>query len=67
MLCGALFIQFTGAFLPSDVSLISHPQDLSHLWLLCFASTGLTALAYFFFIPESPAMLDLKRRKSGQN
>jgi MFS family permease len=66
LLCGALFIQFTGMFLPADVSLMSHPQELNHLWLLCAVSVGLTSLAYFFFIPESPAMLELKGRKSGR-
>jgi MFS family permease len=61
LMIGAIFIQFTGMFVPAEVSLISHPQDLSHLWLVSAVSMGLSALAYGIFIPESPAMLALRK------
>jgi MFS family permease len=66
LLIGAVFIQFAGMFLPADVSQISHPQALSHLWILSALSLGLTTLAYWIFIPESPAMQALRRQKAAK-
>jgi MFS family permease len=68
LLSGAICIQFTSIFLPNEVTAISSPQDLAHLWWLGTLSMGLTAAAYAGFIPESPAMLRLRqiRRAAGK-
>lgn len=69
MLGGAVFIQFTSMFVPADVSAISSPQNLSHLWWAGLLCMGVTAIAYAVFIPESPAMRRLRgmrrERKAG--
>lgn len=62
MMGGAIFIQITSMLLPSDVSAITSPQDLSHLWWIGLFSALITALAYAVFIPESPAMLYLRQQ-----
>ncbi len=68
MLGGAVFIQLTSLFLPSDVTSITSPQDLSHLWWLGGVGAALTALAYAIFVPESPAMRQLRGyRKERRN
>jgi MFS family permease len=69
LLSGAIFIQFAGIFLPSEVTAVSGPQDLAHLWWLGALSMGLTAAAYAVFVPESPAMLRLRkiRRAAGKH
>jgi MFS family permease len=66
LIFGALSIQFTGMFLPADVSLVSHPQALAHLWILGAVSVGLSALVYWIFVPESPAMQSLRQRNPVQ-